>query len=256
MIKARLKTEKGGFICELNLPEGVDEMKLNHFVDFVVASRKLQVEDPEKMENPVIVMAEALSGLTGVDLDKIFKAKIGNIYADTQGLDTTLRGCYGWVANSVAKFEPQLRTNKNFSFTHKKQTFEIPTIVQSPIYHRKILPEISAGQAITAFEMMRLSDRAQKKKGDPEGSRMYTDFLEMLAIVALKPGEVLPAKTNERAMFIESRVALFRDIPADIALDADFFLSSTLRQLKQTHYVVGFLSQSLFEVAVEIASWK
>lgn len=243
-------------ICELKLPETVSEMRLNNFVDYVVASKKLSEPDPEKMENPVIVMAEALSGVTGVDLDKVLKAKIGNIYADTVGLDTTLRGCYGWVANTVAKFEPQLRTNANFSFTHKKQTFEIPTVVQSPLYHKQILPDISAGQAISAFEMMRLSDRAQKAKGDPNGSRMYTDFLELLAIVALKPGETLPAKTSDRALFIEQRVALFKDIPADIALDADFFLSSMFRYLKETHCVVGSLSQCLLEVAVEITSWK
>lgn len=256
MIQARLKTEKGGLICELKLPEAVDEMRLNHFVDFVVASRKLSEPDPDKIENPVIVMAEALSGVSGTDLDKVLKAKIGDIYKDTVGLDTTLRGCYGWVANAVAKFEPRLRTNHNFSFTHKKQTFEIPTIVQSPVYHRQILPDISAGQAISAFEMIRLSDRAKKRSGDPDGSRMYTDFLELLAILALKPGETLPAKTSDRALFIEQRVALFQDIPADIALDADFFLSSTLRLLGETHCVVGSLSQSLLEVAVEITSWK
>lgn len=255
MIKARLKTEKGGMICELKLPESVDEMRLNHFVDFVVASRKLSEPDPEKMENPVIVMAEALSGVSGVDLDTVLKAKIGNIYADTDGLDTTLRGCYGWVANTVAKFEPSLLV-KDFTFTHKGETFEIPAIAQSPIYHRQILPDISAGQAVSAFEMMRLSDREQKKSGDPDGSRMYTDFLELLAIVALKPGEVLPAKTSDRALFIERRVAMFQDIPADIALNADFFLSSMFRLLGETHCAVGSLSQSLLEVAVEITSWR
>lgn len=256
MIKARLKTEKGGLICELKLPEAVDEMRLNHFVDFVVASRKLQEPEPEKMENPVIVMAEALSGVAGIDLDKVLRAKIGDIYQDASGLDTTLRGCYGWVANTVAKFEPRLRTGDDFSFTHKGQTFEIPAIAQSPVYHRQILPDISAGQAISAFEMMRLSDRAQKKNGDPDGSRMYTDFLEILAIVAMKPGEVLPAKSSDRALFIEQRVALFEDIPADIALDADFFLSSMFRLLGETRYAVGFLSQSLLDLAVEITSWK
>lgn len=79
---------------------------------------------------------------------------------------------------------------------------------------------------------------------------MFTDYLEMMAILALKEGESLPVDRNERLLHIEKRVSLFQDIPANVALDVDFFLNSTLLALKETHSIIGSLSLPLFGIAV------
>jgi len=251
MIRGRLKSDTGAIIADFNLPENLSELKLSQYVDFVTATKRLIGERPEdEIENPVVVMADAVHAVSGVDLNTILKSQVGNMYLESEEIDETLRGCYGWIAKVLTAYKPKARTKDDFAFEHKGQKFLIPYIAQSPLYHRAILPNISTGQAISAYELLRLSERVKSQKGDPTGSRMFTDYLEMMAILALKEGESLPVDRNERLLHIEKRVSLFQDIPANVALDVDFFLNSTLLALKETHSIIGSLSLPLFGIAV------
>jgi hypothetical protein len=251
MIQGRLRNDTGAIIAEFNLPEQVSELKLSQYVDFVTATKRLVGEKPDdEIENPVVVMADAVHAVSGVDLNTIMQSQVGNLYLESEEMEETLRSCYGWIAKVLTAYKPKARTKDDFAFKHNGQIFNIPYIAKSPLYQRAILPNISTGQAISAYELLRLSERVKSQKGDPKGNRMFTDYLEMLAILALKEGETLPVDRNERLYHIEKMVAFFQDIPADVALDVDFFLNSTLLALKETHSIIGSLSLPLFGIGV------
>ena len=259
MVGARFRQENGETIVEFKLPEHISELKLSQYVDFITATKKIiAAQEGEAGDiNPIAAMIDAVTAVSGVDVEQAMRARVGNLYSETaEQMDGSLRNCFGWTSNVITKYEPKKRTEQDCRFTHKGQEFVIPYITTSPLFQRAILPDISTGQAVSAYELMRLSNRAKEKNGDPEGSRMYSDYLELLAILALKDGERLPTATGERMTFIEQRIAFFQDINAETALDVDFFLSNTLMALKATHSIIGFLTLSLFGLAAATLNRK
>lgn len=249
MIGAKLTNNKGETLVEFLLPEDISEVKLSQYVDFMTAARKL-LDEKEVPQNPVAIMADAVSSIGKVDIGKVLESRIGKLWEKTEGLDGTLNGMFSWITKVMTGYKPKLRTEKDFEFSHKGQTFQIPIIAQSPLYQKALLPDVTTGQAISAFELMRLSKRHVEKNGDPNGNRMYTDYLELVAIMALAPGESLPTDERQRTIFIEKRIAFFQDIGAETAIDIDFFLNSTLAASNQTHEIIGSLIQHLFALAV------
>lgn len=101
-------------------------------------------------------------------------------------------------------------------------------------------------------------DRAEKfiseetaKRGDPDGSLMYTMYLHLLAVLLRKDGEQMPISDTEREAWILSRVAHFQDIDAQTALNLDFFLLHISTHSEQSPHVSGFLSRPMMQLLVE-----
>ena len=98
------------------------------------------------------------------------------------------------------------------------------------------------------------TDKIVSEKGDPNGNLPYTRYMKMLAIIARAPGERLPTDDTKKKEFIEERCKFFEGISTETALNADFFLHSTLRSLDRTLPVIGSLIVPAFALGVEMTS--
>lgn len=101
-------------------------------------------------------------------------------------------------------------------------------------------------------------DRAEKfiadetaKRGDPDGSLMFTMYLHLLAVLLRKEGEQMPIGDTEREVWILERVAYFQEIDAQTALNLDFFLLHISRHSGQSPDAIGFLSRPMMQLLVE-----
>ena len=91
-------------------------------------------------------------------------------------------------------------------------------------------------------------------ENDPHGNLLFLQYLRLVAILAKKPGEKLPANDGDRERWIQERVMHLQEIDAKTALDVDFFLSSLLTFSKKMPHVVGSLILPLFGLAAAIQS--
>lgn len=91
-------------------------------------------------------------------------------------------------------------------------------------------------------------------ENDPNGSLLFLQYLRLVAILAKRPGEKLPAQDGDRERWIQERVMHLQEIDAKTALDVDFFLSGLLTYSKRTLGVTGSLILPLFALAAAIQS--
>ncbi|MGL4638108.1 MAG: hypothetical protein ACRCVX_00010 [Shewanella sp.] len=87
-----------------------------------------------------------------------------------------------------------------------------------------------------------------ERAGDPDGSLAFSYYLRTLAVLCRKKDELMPHKDSEREAWIQQRAAHFQDIDAATAMEADFFLSSTLPFSERRPAAVGFLKNSSFAI--------
>lgn len=87
-----------------------------------------------------------------------------------------------------------------------------------------------------------------ERAGDPNGSLAFTYYLQMLAVLCRKQGEQLPFEDSVREAWIQNRAFYFQEIDAATALEADFFLTSTLPYSVERPPAVGFLKNLSFAV--------
>lgn len=249
MITARLKTPAGAVLAEFPLPEHLGEMTLQQFVSYdTLAARE---------GNAVAVMAAAVQDFTGVPISDIIAAQVGNVYKKRKALNDTLRGIHGYISNMIAGYAPALRDEADCRFSYKGHEYIIPMIRTTPLLSGAILPDLTVQQGIEALELLRLSEATKTERGgDPNGDIQFTTYLRMLAILALREGEELPADPAECERFIINRVHHFEDIDARTALDVDFFLHNTLRLYGINHDTAGFLIRRVSVLAVETLRLK
>lgn len=86
------------------------------------------------------------------------------------------------------------------------------------------------------------------KAGDPDGSIIYSMYLNLLALLLRKDGEQLPVDDGERAAFVDARAAHFQQIDAQTALNVDFFLLNTSGGSESGHPAIGSLSRPMFDL--------
>jgi len=101
-------------------------------------------------------------------------------------------------------------------------------------------------------------DRAEKfiqeetaKRGDPDGSLMFTMYLHLLAVLLRKEGEQMPIGDTERESWILDRVAYFQEVDAQTALNLDFFLLHISMPSDQSPDAIGFLSRQSLKLVSE-----
>lgn len=95
--------------------------------------------------------------------------------------------------------------------------------------------------------------RNVQQAGDPNGSQMYSQFLQMLAVLYREridenTVESLPIDDGQREGFIQNRAAFFANIDAATALNCAFFLKNILTGYEGYASVVSFLTLLNFEV--------
>lgn len=243
-INVKIKGQNG-IIADVVIPDSFSSVKLSQYIDFTNAAAAIG----EVGTNPIVQMARAVSEFIGVDLDEMLRANVGDLYGEIGELDGSLRTLFGWISKMCLEFKPALMQPESASFTYKGETFLIPVIVQGALAGVPILPNVSVVEAVEAFETHRLSQRSIEETGDETGSFLFSYYLRMLAVIARKPGEYLPADEMERERFLSERQTFFRDIDAATALNVDFFLFNTLPPLGMTNHVFGSLMLQNLKVA-------
>lgn len=243
---------QNGIIADVVIPDSFCDVKLSQYIDFTTAASRIG----EPGTNPIEQMAIAVSEFIGVDLDEILRANVGDLYGQTDALDGSLRTIFGWISKMCLEFKPALMEPDSASFTYKGEKFNIPVIVQGALAGNPILPNISVVEAVEAFETQRLSQMSIDETGDENGSFLFSYYLRMLAIIARKDGELLPADEMAREKFLSERQTFFRDIDAATALNVDFFLFNTLGHYAMTNHVIGSLMHQNLKVGVGMLKVK
>lgn len=251
-IKATIKNEENGIIAQVMIPASFSEVQLDKYISFSIEADKIG----EDGYNPIIQMAKAIGEFTGIDLDKILVANVGDLYSETDDLDGSLRTLYGYILNLCGQYAPQLMTPETAGFEYKGERFTIPVIAQNVLGGLPILPTVSVLEAIEAFEIQRLTANMIDETGDENGSFRFTYYLRLLSIICRKEGEELPISESEREKFFTERSLFFREIPAEIALNVDFFLSSILPRSAMTNHAIGFLTLQNFVHRVATTKMK
>jgi len=118
---------------------------------------------------------------------------------------------------------------------------------------------MDTGQMIEAYEIRRIAKRMVETTQDPDGSGLYTYYLNLLSVLALKDGERLPYGESEVENFINARTEYFADIhggngvDTGTALDIDFFLASLMRPSEVTGAAIGTLTNHALDLVQRIA---
>lgn len=293
-IVATLKRASGEELVKVPLPEFSWQVPLSRYVSFLCEMRKFEMEGI----NPIQVMAQAVSEFTGVEIDTLLKAKVGEQWTEEKQLDGGIRSLYGWCVNVVSSYKGEARKANNFSFDYWYEgkvgieRFNIPFIVAAELAGGlPVLPEIETAEAIEAFETMRgfrqqikdagdpTKERVKRIKqlkeaivkegdkngdmaremrkleaeieieGDPNGNLMFAQYLRMIAILAKKEGERLPANDGDRERWIQNRMIHLQHIDTKTALDVDFFLIGLLTRSNEMPGAIGSLILPLFALA-------
>lgn len=161
MIVANLKTPTGETVVDIPLPSNPGELSLVKYVSFLAEVAKIDL--PGK--NVVQVMAKAVSEFSGVDIDTVFRAKLGEDWSEETQVIEGIKTLYGWCINAIGKYKGVLRTDEDHEFVYGGEKFYIPVIRVQQI-GGTILPDIETGEAIEAFETVRaFSDHIEKGAG-------------------------------------------------------------------------------------------
>lgn len=292
-IKATLRRANGDVIAEIPLPQSAADVSLVRYVSFLNEMKKFELDGA----NPLLIMAQAVSEISGVALSDVLLAKVGEQWHQHRELDGGIRSLYGWCVNALSNYKGEARTAKNFEFEYLGDKYRIPYIVAVELAGGlPMLPDIDTADAVEAYETMRtfqqqikdVGDPAKERgkriaqlqgeivksgdkdgemsaeirklqamidhEGDPNGDLAYAQYLRMVAILARKEGEKLPANDGDRERWIQARMIHLQGIDTKTALDVDFFLIGLLMLSKKTHPVIGSLILPLFGLAAAIQS--
>lgn len=290
---ATLRRKNGDVIARIVLPRSAADVSLARYISFLNEMKKFELEDA----NPMMIMAQAVGEFTGVDLDDILLAKVGDNWAENRELDGGVRSLYGWIVQAVSNYKGEGRTKDSFEFQYKGDTYQIPIIVAAELAGGvPTVSPVETGDMVEAFETVRTLQRDITKEkdlqkvrtkrieqlkitmvrsgdktggmereirrleaeieleNDPNGNLLFLQYLRLVAILAKRPGEKLPANDGDRERWIQERVMHLQEIDAKTALDVDFFLSGLLMYSKRTLGVAGSLILPLFALAATIQS--
>lgn len=89
------------------------------------------------------------------------------------------------------------------------------------------------------------------RRGDPDGSLMFSMYLHLLAVLLRKGEEQMPIGDAEREAWILERATYFQEIDAQTALNLDFFLLHISRNSDESPDAIGFLSRPMMRLLVE-----
>lgn len=273
--KIKLRKPDGTIIAELPAYRSLYEVPLNRYIDFIKAEEPLH--DKEKLEagevNVARVLAKAVGEFFGVSITDAMQAHYGQIDDLPSG---GLQSLYVWIANLVGTFKRTIREPHNCYFDYKGERYKIPIIGRQTLSALPLLPDLETWQMVEAYEIRRIAKRQIDATKDPDGSGLYSYYLQLLAVIALKVTdtfrgvvegavqyeaeqakkegrEVVPIGEAQIENFINTRALHFAEIDAGTALDVDFFLAGLMRPSEVTGAAVGTLSNHATGLVQRIA---
>lgn len=241
-------------IATINVPESLDEVRLNRYIDFLYELKKGIDTDV----NNIAVIARAVGYFYDVDINTLIGGDMGDFTraatkAEIKSLNATLANLYGWAADLVRrKGEHEYTGPDDYEFEYKGERLKIHGIKRDAI-GGALLPPLSVIEGIEISEVHRITKSRIDTLGDSDGSELYGMYLRSLAILCRKEGEQLPIDDGAREYFINERAAWFSEITAGAALMIDFFLTSSSGSYDQSRPAVGSLSLLSFALLVEMS---
>lgn len=247
-MQINLNGPDGQPFASFEAPATIREVTLSQYIDFLVAIRDFRNEGV----NEAAVMARAVAAFVGCDPVELAAAKFGGDYEQV-ALDNveSVSGLYAYLLHLIGTHKPTVTQDSVAKFEYKGEQYFLSGTALSSVSGIQ-LNALSVIEAVEAFEVKNRINNAMSADGDPKGELWFTEYLHILAILARKEGEQLPLDDAERISFISDRAAHFMDIPADIALDVDFFLLTGLLLSKITPRFIGSLTLPALQILQEV----
>ena len=268
MINATIKVGKTKI--KMSIPEA-KEFQYNQFVELRYHANKAIDFMREHVEKEtwasqrggyLMIVATALSELTGVDINSIFelpkgdeskhfeeitKALNGNF--DVEKVDETLLGLFQIATRQILKHKPKLHFEKDFEFKveHDETVYNytIPSMLKDALSGEALNPELETGRAIECYEIGRIYNgmisKAEKESTD-EVSLIYQRDLFKMACVARRKDIPFPSSLSGIDSYINARAAELQNISMSTGRDILFFLNGSATILEKMEIMNGFIS--------------
>lgn len=245
MRTARLLAD-GREVAAIPLYGSLYDVPLSRCIDFLKAREPF--DNAEALENGEVnearVMVKAVGAFFGLELDQMIGVEAIEAGEVADGIESM----YAWIVDLLGTFTGRMRTPEDCTFEYKGDKYTIPVLSIRAITGLPGVPaNLTAGEMIEAYEVKRLAQN-RIGEGDPDGTYLYTYYLQLLAVLARKEGEKLPHSDSECADFIERRTVHFQEIDAGTALDVDFFLAMQMQPSDKTLTAVGCLSNQVLDL--------
>ena len=245
MRTARLLAD-GREVAAIPLYGSLYDVPLSRCIDFLKAREPF--DNAEALENGEVnearVMVKAVGAFFGLELDQMIGVEAIEAGEVADGIESM----YAWIVDLLGTFTGRMRTPEDCTFEYKGDKYTIPVLSIRVITGLPGVPaNLTAGEMIEAYEVKRLAQN-RIGEGDPDGTYLYTYYLQLLAVLARKEGEKLPHSDSECADFIERRTVHFQEIDAGTALDVDFFLAMQMQPSDKTLTAVGCLSNQVLDL--------
>ena len=236
----------GREVAAIPLYKSLYDVPLSRCIDFLKArepfDNKAAMERGEV--NEARVMAKAVGAFFGLELEQMIG--VDAIYAGD--VADGIESLYSWIVGLLGTFAGRMRTPEDCTFEYKGDRYTIPVLSIRAMTGLPCVPaNLQVGEMIEAYEIKRLAE-ARTSEGDPDGTYLYTYYLQLLAVLARKDGEQLPYSDSECADFIERRTVHFQEIDAGTALDVDFFLAMLMQPSEVTRTAVGCLINRVLDL--------
>lgn len=168
--------------------------------------------------------------------DDILRASIEDILNMPPTGEDSLSALFMYVFDRIMKYKPTERK----TFKHKGQVFQIPTSIAIGSNFKLFGAKMSSIEAIEALQLQHVY--SDKKGADAR----YNSVIGVMAAICRKVDnkgnlEDMPLDSTERRAFMQERMDFFQDMPMDIALDVDFFLSNSNPVWKSTRSLARYL---------------
>jgi hypothetical protein len=245
MRTARLLAD-GREVAAIPLYESLYDVPLSRCIDFLKAREPFDNADALKKGevNEARVMIKAVGAFFGLELEQM----IGVDAIDAGEVADGIESMYAWIIGLLGTFTGRMRTPQDCTFEYKGDVYTIPILSIRAMTGLPGVPaDLQAGEMIEAYEIKRLAQN-RIGEGDPDGTYLYTYYLQLLAVLARKEGDRLPHSDSECADFIERRTVHFQEIDAGTALDVDFFLAMQMQPSDKTRTAVGCLSNQVLDL--------
>jgi len=231
----QIKSSEGKAIF---LPSIVAEIRLSSFISYTKEMEKFD----DKKDNHILVMARALSELTGADIQDFLSLPLKGDGTEKGRLNGLIQ-IFGYYSKVLSEFTPSAGFFTGAPIEYKGKKYHVP----ARLYGQMSMTTITAAQAVEVLEAQRIIQATIEKQGDETGSLLFTSYCTLLAALLRMDGEIMPTEDMAREAFIRERTAYFADITMDVALNLDFFLPNFTKPSAQTPTISGFLMARVFE---------
>ena len=152
----------------------------------------------------------------------------------SQAFDS-LSGIFNLIYHAIKNTKPTIREGQ-VEFIYKEQSFCFPEIWRDSIFNKVNFKSPSVKQAIEILQVQSNYSQVVKEMNRSDVKLtgwMFTKYLSEMAILLLKPGEVLPTDETAFKMHMTERMSFFEDIDLQTALDVEHWFEQYYASLKE-----------------------